>query len=227
METTIPAATLQLTPEQRQRLASHGYVVIDDFLPAALHDQLLAEFKARPAKVHYQVRPSHYSHVFESDLDTLPRANEPYVAKFSLLQDQQEMASLEQAFHNHIAPILKDATQGQARYALYPGAVRLRCGDVYRAHQDAYAGIVGYTYFLNEGWCWDYGGILTYVRGRHEGEPIFPRSNRLLLRDESFRQFHFLNTIEQHCDREQYLVLGWADKAPGADSAVRGGYTAF
>jgi hypothetical protein len=213
--------------EQLERLDAHGYVIIDDFLPDSLHDRLLDDFLTRQAVVHYQVRAAHYSHVFKSEFETLPRPHEPYVAKFSLLEAPQAIHSLDKAFREHIQPVMKEASRGEARYALYPGAVRLRSGDVYRAHQDAYAGIVGYTYFLNTGWCWDYGGILTYVRDSHEGEPIFPRSNRLLLRDERRSHFHFLNTIEQHCDREQYLVLGWADAEPGTDSTVRGGYSAF
>ena len=217
----------RLTDAQRHRLATHGYVVIDDFLPAALHAQLLTELKSSEAKIQYQVRPAHYSHVFASELTTLPRADEPYIAKFSLIREQHRLASLRQAFHGHIAPAMKEATDGAARYALFPGAVRVQGGDVYRAHQDGYAGIVGYSFFVNEGWCWDYGGILTYVRENDVAEPIFPRSNRLLLRNEKFRHFHFLNTVEQHCPREQYIVLGWADAKPGESSAVRGDYVEF
>lgn len=217
----------RLTDSQKHRLDTHGYVVIDDFLPASLHDRLLQELKASDAKIQYQVRPAHYSHVFASEISTLPRPDEPYIAKFSLIRDQQRLASLREAFHDHVAPAMKEATAGAARYALFPGAVRAHGGDVYRAHQDGYAGIVGYSLFINEGWCWDYGGILTYVRDDDVAEPIFPRSNRLLLRNEKFRHFHFLNTIEQHCPREQYIVLGWADTQRGETSAVRGDYVEF
>jgi hypothetical protein len=227
MPTTEVLSRPRLTQSQKHRLDSHGYVVIDDFLPAALHERLLNELKTSDAKIQYQVRPAHYSHVFASELMTLPRPDEPYIAKFSLIREQQRLASLRAAFHDHIAPTMKEATGGDARYALFPGAVRAHGGDVYRAHQDGYAGIVGYSLFINEGWCWDYGGILTYVRENDIAEPIFPRSNRLLLRNEKFRHFHFLNTIEQHCPREQYIVLGWADTKPGETSAVRGDYFEF
>jgi hypothetical protein len=216
----------RLTAGQRQRLDSHGYVTIDDFLPAELFERLLADLKASAAKIHYQVRPEHYGHVFASPFATLPRPEETYIAKFSLV-DPGSLPVLQDVFHKHLAPIMKEATAGAAVHALFPGAVRLRGGDVYRAHQDGYAGIVGYSLFVNEGWCWDYGGILTYVREAEVAEPIFPRANRLLLRNEKFKHFHFLNTIEQHCNREQYIVLGWAGAVPGEGSAARGEYSEF
>lgn len=224
---TATAVRARLTPLQKQRIDTHGYVVIDDFLPPALYERLLRDLKSRPSEPQYQIRPAHYSHVFASEIGTLPRPHEPYIAKFSLIREQERIASLQTMFREHLAPVLKEASNGAASHALFPGAVRVRGGDVYRAHQDGYAGIVGYTFFLNEGWCWDYGGILTYVRDDDTAEPIFPRGNRLLLRNETFKHFHFLNTVEQHCPTEQYLVLGWADSKPGETSAVRGAYHEF
>ncbi|MEI8301946.1 MAG: hypothetical protein WCG13_01540 [Burkholderiales bacterium] len=217
----------RLSAHQKQRLNTHGYVIIDDFLPPDLYQRLLGDLKSSASQITYQVRPAHYSHVFSSELMTLPRPDEPYIAKFSLIRDQRQLGSLQEVFSQHLGPVMKEATEGEARYALFPGAVRVRGGDVYRAHQDGYAGIVGYSLFLNEGWCWDYGGILTYVRDEDTAEPVFPRSNRLLLRNERFKHFHFLNTVEQHCPKEQYLILGWADAQPGEASAVRGEYWEF
>jgi hypothetical protein len=217
----------RLSAHQKQRLNTHGYVTIDDFLPPELYQRLLGDLKSSPSQITYQMRPAHYSHVFASELMTLPRPDEPYIAKFSLIREQRQLASLQEVFSHHLGPVMKEATEGEAKYALFPGAVRVRGGDVYRAHQDGYAGIVGYSLFINEGWCWDYGGILTYVRDEDTAEPVFPRSNRLLLRNERFKHFHFLNTVEQHCPREQYLILGWADAQPGETSAVRGEYWEF
>jgi hypothetical protein len=217
----------RISESQKRQLSQHGYVVIDNFLPEDLHQKLLADLKASPAKIHYQIRPAHYSHVFASEVETLPRPDEAYIAKFSLITEQSKLASLNEVFREHLAPLLNEASDGEARYALFPGAVRLRGGDVYRAHQDGYAGIVGYSFFVNEGWCWDYGGILTYVRDADLAEPIFPRSNRLLLRNEKFKHFHFLNTVEQHCSKEQYIILGWADAIQGEASAARGEYFEF
>ena len=157
----------------------------------------------------------------------LPDENEAYIAKFNILNEREKLPYLNEVFNEYIIPLLKIATDNQAKYALFPGAVRLGGGDVYRTHQDAYAGIIGYSFFLNHGWKWDYGGILTYVRDEDIAEPIFPRSNRILLRNESFKHFHFLNSIEQFAIKEQYIVLGWADVKKGEDSLARGEYLEF
>jgi hypothetical protein len=211
----------------RNKLDTYGYVVIDDFLPQQLYKKLLKDLKSSESEINYQVRSSHYSHILSSDNPNLPREEETYIAKFSLIKNKQDIGSLKTAFFEHLAPIMKEATDGIAKFSLHPTAVRIRGGDVYRAHQDSYAGIIGYSFFLNEGWCWDYGGILTYVRDNDCAEPIFPKANRLLLRNEKFKHFHFLNTVEQYCNKEQYIVLGWAGSSPGETASTLGDYFEF
>ena len=212
-----------LSNDQKNIFNKHGYIVIDNFLPADLHKKLKLELKTSTYNNNHQIRKEHYKHVFSSTKDTLPNSSESYIAKFSLIETNQ-LESLKKTFWDHLAPILKEASNYKAKHSLLPAAVRLRSGDVYRAHQDAYAGIVGFSFFINDGWCWDYGGILTYVREEFKAESIFPKSNRLLLRNETFKHFHFLNTIEQYCTKEQYLLLGWADSNLKEDHKSLGKY---
>jgi hypothetical protein len=210
-----------------EKLNSYGYVIIDNFLPDELHSNLLNEFDNNSSTINYQIRAGHYGHVFHSPNTHLPDEGEGYIARFSILNEREKLPYLNIVFQEHLLPLLKLASNNLAQYALYPSAVRLRSGDVYRAHQDAYAGIIGYSFFLNHGWKWDYGGILTYVRDEDIAEPIFPKSNRLLLRNESFKHFHFLNSIEQFALKDQYIVLGWADIKKGESSLVLGEYYNF
>lgn len=214
---------MKLTTEQRDKFDEHGYIIIDNFLPDDIYDELIYDLKARRSMPQYQIRPNHYSHVFKSEMTTLPREEEAYIAKFSLLKGSVDSDVLEHVFQRYLMPTMEDACPG-IKYSLFPSAVRLRSGDVYRTHQDSYAGIVGYSFFVNDGWCWDYGGILTYVRENQLAEMIYPRGNRLLLRNELFKHFNFLNTIEQFCSKEQYIISGWADSKKGDDSKVRGEY---
>ena len=58
----------------------------------------------------------------------------------------------------------------------------------------------------------------------YKAEAIFPKSNRLLLRNETFKHFHFLNSIEQYCTKEQFLLLGWADSSLKEDHKSLGKY---
>jgi hypothetical protein len=213
--------------EYIEKLNSYGYVVIDNFLPDELHKNLLNEFDNNSSTIHYQIRAGHYGHVFHSPNTQLPDKDEAYIARFSILDEREKLPYLNIVFKEHLIPLLKIASNNLAQYALFPGAVRLRSGDVYRTHQDAYAGIIGYSFFLNHGWKWDYGGILTYVRDENIADPIFPKSNRLLLRNESFKHFHFLNSIEQFALKDQYIVLGWADVKKGETSLARGDYYDF
>jgi len=212
-----------LSNDQKNIFNKHGYIIIDNFLPPDLYKELKLELKAEPSNSTYQIRTEHYSHVFSSEKDTLPKSNESYIAKFSLIETNG-LKNLKKAFLDHIAPILKEVSNNKAKHSLFPAAVRLRAGDVYRTHQDAYAGIVGFSFFINDGWCWDYGGILTYVREEYKAEAIFPKSNRLLLRNETFKHFHFLNSIEQYCTKEQFLLLGWADSSFKEDHKSLGKY---
>jgi hypothetical protein len=213
--------------EYIEKLNSYGYVVIDNFLPDELHRNLLDEFDSNSSSIHYQIRAGHYGHVFHSPNTQLPDETEAYIARFSILDEREKLPYLNIVFKEYLIPLLKLATNNLAQYALFPNAVRLRSGDVFRTHQDAYLGIIGYSFFINRGWKWDYGGILTYVRDEDIAEPIFPKSNRLLLRNESFKHFHFLNTIEQFALNDQYIVLGWADVKKGESSSARGEYYDF
>jgi hypothetical protein len=212
-----------LSEDQIMRLNSHGYIVIDNFLPLKLHDNLLEELEGSKSTINYQVKPTHYSHVFQSTLLRLPQDDEVYMAKFKTIDEREKLTHLRDLFNNYLAPIMKLATNNQAKYAIYPAAVRVGGGDVFRAHQDSYAGIVGFSFFLNRGWRWDYGGILTYVRSEDIAEPIYPATNRLVLRNEKFKHFHFLNTVEQFAPKEQFIILGWADEK-AADPFLYGKY---
>ncbi len=209
---------MTLAPAQINKFNEHGYIIIDDFLPADTYDWLMTKLTLSESIPITQIRPKHYNHVFSSDNKTLPRVNETYIAKFGIIDDKEML----NPFFHKIVPLMKEVAP--IAHALYPGCVRLKSGDGYRAHQDSYAGIVGYSYFANDGWCADYGGLLTYVRSEDEFEVIFPKPNRLLLRNEKFKQFHYLNTIEQYCPREQFIILGWADSKKGETSHVRGEY---
>jgi hypothetical protein len=216
-----------ITDINRIEFMEQGYTIIDNFLAQELHDELLIELDAANYEINYQFRHGYYQELLKSDNINNPDENEIYIAKFKKIKSLKEIQSLQKFFKQYIISIVKEISNNLVSYSVFPTAVKLSSGDLYRVHHDAFHGEVGYSYFINRGWKWDYGGILTYIFEDLNGKPIFPKSNRLLLRNEKFKQFHFLNSIESFATSEQYIVLGWASENLLAPTRVLGNYEAI
>ena len=206
----------------REAYENTGYFNADGFLPEDLAAQLLDSIRDMKYETVEQVRHGHYSHVFSSEIDTLPKQDDSYAARFDLAENPRDNDVLMQVFEEHLVPAIKDLSGGRCEYFLFPNVYRLGKGHYFRSHVDSYAGISGYSFFVNDGWKWDYGGILSMVHGRDDARPIFPFHNRALLRNEEIPSHHFLPVVPDYVDRYQYIILGWADEKPGETSKVRG-----
>jgi len=213
-----------ITDINRIEFKEQGYTIIDNFLAQELHDELLNEFDEANSEINYQLRHGYYQEKLKSNNINHPDENECYIAKFKKLKSLKKMQSLQEFFEENIISIVKEISNNLVNYSVFPTAVKLSSGDLYRVHHDAYNGEVGYSYFINRGWKWDYGGILTYIFEDLTAKPIFPKSNRLLLRNEKFKQFHFLNSVENFATSEQYIILGWASEKLLAPTKVLGDY---
>ena len=213
-----------ITDINRIEFKEQGYTIIDNFLAQELHDELLNEFDEANSEINYQLRHGYYQEKLKSNNINHPNENEFYIAKFKKLKSLKKMQSLQKFFEENIISIVKEISNNLVNYSVFPTAVKLSSGDLYRVHHDAYNGEVGYSYFINKGWKWDYGGILTYIFEDLTAKPIFPKSNRLLLRNERFKQFHFLNSVENFATSEQYIILGWASENLLAPTKVLGDY---
>jgi Rps23 Pro-64 3,4-dihydroxylase Tpa1-like proline 4-hydroxylase len=213
-----------ITDINRIEFKEQGYTIIDNFLAQELHDELLNEFDEANSEINYQLRHGYYQEKLKSNNINHPDENECYIAKFKKLKSLKKMQSLQKFFEENIISIVKEISNNLVNYSVFPTAVKLSSGDLYRVHHDAYNGEVGYSYFINRGWKWDYGGILTYIFEDLTAKPIFPKSNRLLLRNERFKQFHFLNSVENFATSEQYIILGWASENLLAPTKVLGDY---
>ena len=214
----------QITDINRIEFKEQGYTIIDNFLAQELHDELLNQFDEANYEINYQLRHGYYQEKLKSNNINHPDEIECYIAKFKKLKSLKEMQSLQKFFEENIISIVKEISNNLVNYSVFPTAVKLSSGDLYRVHHDTYNGEVGYSYFINRGWKWDYGGILTYIFEDLTAKPIFPKSNRLLLRNERFKQFHFLNSVENFATSEQYIILGWASENLLAATKVLGDY---
>ena len=214
----------QITDVHRMEFIEHGYTIIDNFLSQELHDELLNKFETAKFEINYQLRDGYYKDLLKSGNHNNPDENECYIAKFKKIKSHKEIELLQEFYREYIIPIMKEISNNLVNYSVFPTAVKLSSGDLYRVHHDAFNGEIGYSFFINRGWKWDYGGILTYIFEDLNAKPIFPKSNRLLLRNEKFKQFHFLNSIENFATADQYLILGWASENFHAPTKVLGNY---
>ena len=173
-----------------------------------------------------QERHGHYGHVFKSEDPNFPDDSESYAAQFNLATDREGCKIFNFQFENVVVPYLKKAFP-DIRYFLKPNIIRMNKDCYFRAHNDSYAGQVGYTFFFGSGWKWDYGGILTFVT-KDGAHPVFPENNSFLIRDEKSRPQHFVGPISSWAkDKYYYLLVGWAASENSSDSEVRGKYYDF
>ena len=185
------------------------------FLPLDLHYHLLALAKASEFVLDQQSKEQHYSHVFYSPSNIIASIHEVYSARFYVNCSDHLSNHALAKFMPRVTTLLKEHDKS-LRYFQVPVIHKLSHGCYYRMHTDNYAGKMGYTYFLNDGWMWDHGGILRfYDETSYESFSIFPKTNTLLLRDESKPLFHDVSVVAEHSSNSQYLILGWAsDKMP-------------
>ena len=89
--------------------------------------------------------------------------------------------------------------------------MRFSPGSFLRMHVDDYAGELGFTIFINDGWKWDYGGILNFVSENGEKAfPVFPENNMAIIRNESYKSFHYAAQQTSYSNADQFLLVGWA-----------------
>ena len=173
-----------------------------------------------------QERHGHYSHVFKSEDPNLPDDDDTYAAQFNLAKEREGSALFNEQFEKKVVPFLKTEFP-ELRYFLKPNITKIDKNCYFRAHNDAYAGQVGYTFFFTKSWKWDYGGILTFVN-KNGAFPVFPNNNSFLVRNEKAKPQHFVGQVSPWSkEKYYYLLVGWASSENQGDSDVRGSYYVF
>ena len=205
-----------INPENKLGLSSKS-----NFLDQKIYKELKEIISNAKFEEIYQERPDHYKHVFKSKNSRLNNEEDTYKCRFDLATDDNTINLIK----HKILPYFISALQSinlDLNYFMVPSLVRLRAGSFYRTHVDDYAGQAGYTYFVNDGWKWDYGGILTYLESNGSNSyPIFPEDNMILLRDEKIKAFHYVTQQMEYSKKFQYLLLGWASINEIKDNKIR------
>jgi hypothetical protein len=185
--------------------------IIDNFLNKNDHSILLEHLILQKFKEVKQTKKRHYSHVFKFEGDYFPNTDEIYSAKFNHIVDNSIIDLILSNFNEKLIKLVKEKYDSKYKYFSLPVIVKLNRSCYYRLHTDAYAGKVGYTYFINKKWIYDHGGLLNFVNPDNTILPIMPISNRIIIRNEKEILPHFLSIIEKWSDLEQYIIIGWVN----------------
>ena len=101
-------------------------------------------------------------------------------------------------------------------------------GDFIRIHKDLYAGEVGYTYYLNQQWSWDWGGIFNFYSPETSSmHQVLPKFNRIVIRNEKNKLFHSVSYINEFSKEDRISINGWAsieDKTKNLKNKTIGSY---
>lgn len=190
-----------------------GYVIIDNFLPTKIADELNKMYVSQENWEHIdQVREKHFSHVFATKSPYLPKSDESYMAKFGRSRELEKNTRFNQIYDYYFKDILKKFAQTNLKN-FDVRCYRLQQGDFYRSHIDDYAGSIGCVYYINKKWIWDWGGLLhvnSYDGDADFVETIFPKFNRAILLDhKKFKFPHFVSVVSEYAKESRYSIVSF------------------
>lgn len=184
------------------------YFVKENFLGGISHDLLTLLSTKTEYRRERQYAPDFYQNEDQASKEPgWPDKTEPYMALFQkavpeilehdLIKEFIEKISLKLEFEHIGSPLI----------------YRLSVGDGFRCHKDGYLGNFGYTYFLNQNWRWDWGGILTMIDDEGIATALLPTHDSLIARRESLHpNLHFVNPVNTWASNPQYLILGFGNR---------------
>lgn len=186
-----------------------GYLVVEDCLPIAVAAEISDAFsEATWDQVYFQERKDHFKHVFSTDSEYLPGADEVYLAKFSRSSGLEKGEIVNNAFQRYIKPIL-DGLYGEEITSSDLRCIGMFRGDYMRVHIDDYAGDVGFILYLNKRWIWDWGGLLAVAR-ENDIEVFLPKFNRMVVVNHGrFRHPHFVTPISEYSLEARFTIVGF------------------
>ena len=189
---------------------NQGFVVIDDFLTNPILNSLQEIYETQNNwQFIEQQRDHHYEHVFKTSSPFLPNEDESYLAKFSRSTDIESYIEKHNVYVKYFKPAM-EILIGKKLNTVENRCYKLESGDFYRTHIDDYAGVIASTYYINNRWIWDWGGILNIVYD-NEGEnvfSIFPKCNRVVFLDnKKFRFPHFITRVEDFSQQSRYTYV--------------------
>jgi hypothetical protein len=196
------------SPSQRRQFEQDGMSIVEDAFPLEVAEAARARFAAAEYERIDQVREHHYEHVFKTDSPYLPKAGEPYLARFWRSRALECDPFVTELYAAHIRPVLQQLSALPAQ-KVDLRAYRMTEGDHQRIHIDQYAGEVGFIYYLSKDWKWDWGGLLMTAHG-DEVTASLPKFNQLIVLNHArARPPHCVTPVTPFAREPRYMLVGF------------------
>ncbi len=198
------------TEELKEAFVTKGYAVVSDAVPIDLAQRCRQLYLNAPFERQDQVRPEHYSHVFATEDQRLPREDEPYLAKFYRSIDAEKSDIIHELVDGHLKTLVEQISGIVCDKGFDGRAIKLERGDYIRFHVDNYHAAVGFIFYMSERWEWDWGGILQVAADpSSDVSGLMPRFNQLVVIDHGRRMPHAISTVAEYAMEPRLALAGF------------------
>lgn len=154
--------------------------VLKNIVPDDVARTVQAAYLSADFDIISQQRKTQFERQFTSTDPRMPQATELYQSKFGVSNYLVSTDLIQNTYKNYIKPALEQ----QVGYTLT--RADLRCymmpeGCHYRLHTDAYVADVGFVWYLNTNWRWDWGGLLMSLDQQGNAQAEIPEFNKLVV----------------------------------------------
>ena len=190
----------------RKNYAEIGFAACPNVVSSGVANDVRELFLSADYDHIQQVRKRHYSHVQKMDDPLLPKEGEVYRASFSRSNSLERQELIKRLTETELMPLVARIS-GKVSTDYELRAYRMDAGDLLRLHVDDYVAEVGFIYYLSTEWRWDWGGILSVVRGDTVSS-IAPTFNQLVVINHGLRLPHFVSQITDYALQPRYMLVG-------------------
>tara|TARA_B100000287_G_scaffold416320_1_gene450869 strand:+ start:403 stop:1056 length:654 start_codon:yes stop_codon:yes gene_type:complete len=190
----------------------NGVVVIDDFLPTDVYNEMVDIFyKGKYVEV-AQSFDDRYE-LWKTDDKNFPSTDEVYTNHFWGSSEVSHNPTVLNIYAEYIKPIIQSITNGESGKGRHQATkYHNNSKDFLRTHIDDYMGYIGYVMHIqSKTWKYDWGGLLQMVID-DEIKTILPQPNRLVIHNHSLGFPHWVTPVNSWAKEDRYTLTGFCIK---------------